>query len=47
LNWEILKNITKETRTTRAFEDLDEKKGEILKKSSEKVKRKHLEFIES
>lgn len=32
---------------TRALDDLDEKKGEINKKSSEKVKRKHLEFIDS
>ncbi|CAD8121528.1 unnamed protein product [Paramecium sonneborni] len=47
LNWQKLKNITKETRMKRAFEDLEEKRNEINKKTSDKVKRKHQEFIDS
>ena len=31
----------------RAFEDLEEKSKEINKKTSDKVKRKHQEFIEN
>ncbi|CAD8188147.1 unnamed protein product [Paramecium pentaurelia] len=47
LTWQRLKSITKETRMNRAIEDLEEKRKEINKKTSDKVKKKHQEFIDS
>lgn len=41
LTWQKLKSITKETRMNRAIEDLEEKRKEINKKTSDKVKKKH------
>ncbi|CAD8191060.1 unnamed protein product [Paramecium octaurelia] len=46
LTWQRLKSITKETRMNRAIEDLEEKRKEINKKTSDKVKKKHQEFID-